>query len=81
VTHGGEALFVDFRITPLTTKSPDFDLDSLLDTVFSVVINSRGWFGWRQPNLRWAKFGLLHLDGAVQPLSSGQRLHIWMFVA
>jgi hypothetical protein len=31
----------DFRIAP-TAKSPGFDLDNMLDPVFSVVINNRG---------------------------------------
>lgn len=53
VTHAGEGLYADFRIAPPTPKSPGYDLDNLLDPVFSVVINSRGWFGGRRPNLRW----------------------------
>jgi hypothetical protein len=53
VTHAGHGLFADFRIAPPTAKSPGYDLDNLLDPVFSVVINSRGWFGGRRPNLRW----------------------------
>jgi hypothetical protein len=53
VTHAGDGLFADFRIAPPTAKSPGYDLDNLLDPVFSVVINSRGWFGGCRPNLRW----------------------------
>ena len=51
--HAGDGLFADFRIAPATPKSPGFDLDNLLDPVFSVVINSRGWFGGHRANLRW----------------------------
>jgi len=53
VTHAGGGLFADFRIAPPTAKSPGYDLDNLLDPMFSVMINSRGWFGGRRPNLRW----------------------------
>jgi hypothetical protein len=53
VTHAGDGLFADFRIPPPTARSPGYDLDNLLDPVFSVVINGRGWFGGRRPNLRW----------------------------
>jgi hypothetical protein len=52
--HAGEGLIADFRIAQPTATSPGFDLDNLLDPVFSVVINSRGWFGGRRVNLRWA---------------------------
>lgn len=51
--HAGDGLFADFRIAPATAKSPGFDLDNMLDPVFSVVINSRGWFGGHRANLRW----------------------------
>src|SRR2546430_12610173 len=43
--HAGDGLLADFRIAPPTAKSPGFDLDNMLDPVFSVVINGRGWFG------------------------------------
>jgi hypothetical protein len=52
--HAGEGLTADFRIAQPTATSPGFDLDNLLDPVFSVVINGRGWFGGRRANLRWA---------------------------
>jgi hypothetical protein len=52
--HAGGGLIADFRVTQPTATSPGFDIDNLLDPVFSVVINGRGWFGGRRPNLRWA---------------------------
>jgi hypothetical protein len=51
--HAGDGLLADFRVAPPTAKSPGFDLDNMLDPVFSVVINGRGWFGGHRANLRW----------------------------
>jgi hypothetical protein len=52
-THAGTGLLASFNVLPPTSQMPGFDLDNLLDPVLSAVINGRGWFGGRRPNLRW----------------------------
>lgn len=52
-THAGTGLFADFHIFLPTTKKPGFDLDNLLDPVFSAVITRQGWFSGNRQNLWW----------------------------
>ena len=52
-THAGTGLLAGFHVLPPTSRMPGFDLDNLLDPVLSAVINGRGWFGGRRPNLCW----------------------------
>lgn len=51
--HSGSGLLTDFSVPLPTRQAPGFDLDNLLDLAFSAVVNRRGWFGGRRPNLRW----------------------------
>jgi hypothetical protein len=51
--HPGSGMFADFHVPAPSAHAPGFDLDNLLDPVLSAVVNGRGWFGRRRPNLRW----------------------------
>jgi hypothetical protein len=48
--HG---LFIDFRLVNLAPLGHPLDVDNLCEPVFSTLINRKGWFGGKRPNLTW----------------------------
>jgi hypothetical protein len=52
-SHAGTGLFAGFDMPAPTSRAPGADLDNLLDPAMSAVINGRGWFGGRRPNVAW----------------------------
>lgn len=54
-------------------RNPDRqDIDNLAEPVLSVVVNKRGWFGERRPNLRWLA---LRKDPSTSPGCRIRPLH------
>jgi len=43
-------MVLEFTLSQDRTK---IDIDNLCDPVFSAVINNKGWFGKRRPNMEW----------------------------
>lgn len=46
-------LTLDFKLVELAPQGQPLDVDNLCEPVFSVLINRKGWFNGRRPNLYW----------------------------
>ena len=44
---------LSFTLPTLEPRGHPLDIDNLCEPVFSILINKRGYFGGRRPNLRW----------------------------
>jgi len=44
-----------FRVSALKRNGHPFDLDNLAEPVFAVLINEKGYFGGKRPNIKWWK--------------------------
>lgn len=49
--HSGVSL--SFSVESLRRGGHPFDLDNLCEPVISVLVNGKGWFRGRRPNIRW----------------------------
>lgn len=64
-------LTLEFECTSSSRRGHPFDIDNLCDPVFSILVNSKGWFGGHRPNILWWR--------AVRHLSSSPGCHITVF--
>ncbi|MBA7608143.1 hypothetical protein ES703_15318 [subsurface metagenome] len=46
-------LVIDFYLADLAPLGHPLDVDNLCEPVFSILINRKGWFSGRRPNLTW----------------------------
>jgi len=46
-------LVIEFYLADLAPRGHPLDVDNLCEPVFSILINRKGWFGGRRPNLTW----------------------------
>ncbi|VVB90323.1 Uncharacterised protein [uncultured archaeon] len=44
---------MDFHLESMKVNGMYFDIDNLCEPIFSVLINKKGWFGGKRPNLKW----------------------------
>lgn len=51
--HTASGLRMTFALEALERKGRPFDLDNLCEPVISVLVNRKGYFGGRRPNIRW----------------------------
>ncbi len=58
ISHQARGLILDFSASSLKRRGHPFDVDNLCDPMFSVIVNNKGWFHHRRPNIRWWKAGL-----------------------
>ena len=58
-------LVIDFHLADLAPLGHPLDVDNLCEPVFSILINRKGWFSGRRPNLTWwrASNGQSHHPG------------------
>jgi len=42
-----------FRVSALKRNGHPFDLDNLAEPVFAVLVNEKGYFGGKRPNIKW----------------------------
>jgi len=48
-----KGLVIDFHLESMTINGHYFDVDNLCEPVFSVLINNKGWFNGKRPNIQW----------------------------
>ena len=48
-----KGLVIDFYLESMTVNGQFFDVDNLCEPVFSVLINNKGWFNGKRPNIQW----------------------------
>ncbi|RLI42054.1 hypothetical protein DRO69_10825 [Candidatus Bathyarchaeota archaeon] len=48
-----QGVIIGFHLTNLFPRGQPLDIDNLCEPVFSILINKKGWFGGRRPNLYW----------------------------
>jgi len=48
-----QGVIIDFNLANLFPHGQPLDIDNLCEPVFSILINRKGWFGGRRPNLYW----------------------------
>ncbi len=48
-----KGLIIDFHLESMTVNGHYFDVDNLCEPVFSVLINNKGWFNGKRPNIQW----------------------------
>jgi len=46
-------VLLSFSVEATTRGGQGFDLDNLCEPVFSVLVNRKGFFGGKRPNIRW----------------------------
>lgn len=46
-------LEIEFGLVGARSGAHAADLDNLLEPLFSVLVNAKGWFSGRRPNIRW----------------------------
>ncbi len=51
-------LILDFSASSMKRRGHPFDVDNLCEPVFSTIVNNRGWFRNRRPNIQWWKASL-----------------------
>lgn len=48
-----KGVIIDFHLESMTVNGQYFDVDNLCEPVFSVLINNKGWFNGKRPNIQW----------------------------
>jgi len=48
-----KGVIIDFHLESMTVNGQYFDVDNLCEPVFSVLINNKGWFNRKRPNIQW----------------------------
>lgn len=51
----GSGVIADFRVSGPETGHFAVDLDNLCEPLFSVLVNKKGWFAGKRPNIQWFK--------------------------
>lgn len=46
-------LILEFNLADLMPQGQPLDVDNLCEPVFSILINGKGWFNGKRPNLHW----------------------------
>lgn len=67
----GRGLVLEFECSSSTRRGQPFDIDNLCEPVFSILMNSRGWFSGHRPNMLWWR--------AVRRLSNSPGCQIRVF--
>jgi len=55
-----KGLTLDFQLADLAPRNQPLDVDNLCEPVFSILINKKGWFGGKRPNLYWWRASKCH---------------------
>ena len=48
-----KGIVLDFHLKSMKVNKQYFDVDNLCEPVFSIMINSKGWFNGKRPNIKW----------------------------
>ncbi len=64
-------VILEYECTSSSRRGQPFDIDNLCDPVFSILVNSKGWFGGHRPNILWWR--------AARHLSTRPGCHITVF--
>lgn len=48
-----KGVVIDFHLESMAVNGQFFDVDNLCEPVFSVLINNKGWFNGKRPNIQW----------------------------
>ncbi len=60
---GARGLVLRFECSSSSRRGQPFDIDNLCEPVLSILVNKRGWFGRRRPNILWWR-AVRHFSGS-----------------